>query len=192
MNSHDSEPFRKLVSDVMSFYGKDVSSFVFDVWWNACRPFDYEQVCKAFTAHATDPDHGQFAPKPADIVRQLAGTKTDQSLRAWSKVHSAMSEVGAYADVCFDDPAIHRVIEDMGGWPKMCRAPLTELSYMQHRFCESYRAYAGRTDYEAPLMLAGDTKRDGYASRGLEAPKPTMIGIQNCLQKLQALKGGVL
>lgn len=175
---HDDKPkFKNLLTDAMSFYRQDVSVFALSVWWQACEGFDFEQVAKAITAHATDPDRGQFAPKPADIVRQLAGTKTDKAMLAWGKAFDAASRVGAYTDVVFDDPAIHATIEDLGGWPKFCRTETSELSYLQHRFAESYRAYVGRESYDFPRRLTGDRSPDEvYAKRGLPAPKPAVIG----------------
>jgi len=181
--------FQRLITDAMAFYGKDVSEFALSVWWQACETFDFEQVAKAFTAHAMDSDRGQFVPKPADIVRQLGGTKTDASLRAWSKLHSAMSDVGAYTDVAFDDAIIHRVVEDMGGWAKLCRLPIDDLSYVQHRFCESYRSFAGRDDFSYPRSLGGDRSNDGlWAKRGLEPPKPTLIGDKEKAMRVYMLK----
>ena|SRR3990167_8917220 len=171
--------FSALITDVMAFYGKDMSEFAVSVWWQACKDFDMEQIRKAMTRHATDAEHGQFAPKPADIVRQLAGTKTDKSMIAWGKVHEAMARVGAYQDVCFDDAAIHAAVADCGGWVKMCRTNTNtdELSYLQHRFCQSYQAYAGRDDFDYPHLLGGDRSPDElYAKRGLPAPAPVMLG----------------
>ena len=120
--------FVTLLTDVLGYYRQPVSEFTLSIWWQASQPFSLEQVSKALTAHATDPDKGQFAPKVADLVRIVAGTKTDRSLLAWGRVHDAMSDVGAYRDVDFGDGAIHAAITDMGGWPKMCRTELAELS----------------------------------------------------------------
>ena len=175
----DSEKLRfgEALTDVMGFYKQDVSPFALSVWWQACQGFDFEQVAKAMTAHAMDPDRGQFAPKPADIVRQLSGTRTDKAMLAWGKAFDAASRVGAYTDVVFDDPAIHAAIEDLGGWPKFCRTETAELSYLQHRFSESYRAYVGRESFDFPRRLTGDRSPDEvYAKRGLPAPKPAVIG----------------
>lgn len=177
MTSSERKELALYLTDALSYWKADVSQFTLQVWISACDGFTLEQVKKAIVQHATDPDRGQFAPKVADIVRQLVGTKTDMSLRAWSKVHSAMSDVGAYSSVVFDDPVIHRVIEDLGGWPKLCRTPVDDLSYVQHRFCEAYRAYAGRGDFEYPPCLIGDHADAGaYAKRGLPPPKPVPIG----------------
>lgn len=176
MNQNEQFQFSKLVSDVLGYYRQDASVFTLSVWWQGCQPFSFEQVSKALTAHATDPDKGQFAPKVADIVRQLAGTKTDRSLLAWGRVHDAMNSVGAYQDVDFGDNAIHAAIMDLGGWVKLCRTELTEMSFLQHRFCEMYRAYQTAGTAEIPA-LAGDRSPDAmYLKRGLPAPKPVQIG----------------
>lgn len=169
--------FAQLITDVLAYYRQDASRFVLDLWWNACRHFDLEQVRKAMQRHATDPEHGRFAPKVADLVRILAGTTTDRASLAWGKVLEAMSSVGAYTDVVFDDPAIHAAADDMGGWPKMCRTELKELGLLQHRFMQSYRAYAERGQFDYPKRLGGDRSPDSeYEKAGLKPPRPALIG----------------
>jgi len=178
MVEQDRKRFVQLITDVLAFYRQDVSDFAVSVWWEACKGFDFEQVSKALTAHAMDPEHGQYAPKPADLVRKLAGTPTDRALVAWGKVYEAMGSVGAYQDVVFDDPIIHAVVEELGGWPAVCRIKTDELSYLQHRFTEAYRVHARMPavlDY--PRVLVGDrSSNDVYAMRGLPAPKPQVVG----------------
>lgn len=156
MNTGDKPQFQKLITAVLAFYRQDVSEFALQVWWAACEAFDIEQVRKALNAHAIDPDRGQFAPKPADIVRALQGTRTDQARVAWGKLFDAMQRVGAYQSVVFDDPIIHIVVNDIGGWQKLCRSSLDDLSYQEHRFCESYRAYVARPVAEYPAKLLGE------------------------------------
>jgi hypothetical protein len=91
-------------------------------------------------------------------------------------VYDSLCTVGAYTDVCFDDPAIHAAITDCGGWVKMCRSTNDDLSYLQHRFCQSYQAYASRQEYDAPTVLIGDRgPNELYEKRGLPPPKPRMI-----------------
>jgi hypothetical protein len=166
-----------LVTDALAYYRQPVSTFTLQVWLQACQPFSMEQVTKAMSAHATDPERGQFAPKVADIIRILQGTHTDRAQLAWGKALEAMSRVGAYTDVVFDDPAIHACIEDLGGWPKVCRTETKELSYLQHRFCESHKAYTGRGQFEYPQRLAGDRSPDDvWAKKGLKPPRPALVG----------------
>lgn len=177
--------FQTLLTDVMAFYGKDVSPFALEVWWSACRQFEMSRVRRALTRHAMDADRGQFAPKPADVVRQLQGTTTDKAALAWGKAIDAAGRVGAYADVVFDDPAIHAAIVDLGGWPKFCRVETKDLSYQQHRFQQSYAAYADREAFDHPSILYGDRSPDDvYAKRGLPPPQPVMIGRTDVCQRL--------
>ncbi len=176
-----------LVTDALAYYRQPVSEFTLSVWWNACQPFTLEQVNKAMTAHATDPERGVFAPKVADIVRILAGTHTDRALLAWGKTLDAMSRVGAYADVVFDDPAIHATVEDLGGWKKICRSDMKDLSYLQHRFCECHKAYVGRGNFAYPRMLMGDRSPDEeWAKKGLLPPKPALVGNPETAKQVYA------
>lgn len=177
MNADDKKRFGNLIAEVMAFYKQEISTFALNVWWQACEGYSFEQCSKAITAHAMDAEKGVFPPKPADIVRQLSGTATDRALMAWGKVFDAMGRVGAYTDVVFDDAVIHAVVTDLGGWVKICRSELAELSYLQHRFTESYRTYAQRGIGDYPRRLVGDRSSDDtYMMRGLPPPKPAVVG----------------
>lgn len=190
MNPSDKPALVAMVTDALAYYGKPVSTFTLQVWVQACSPFSIEQVSKALTAHATDAERGQFAPKVADIVRILSGTATDRASLAWGKVLEAMSSVGAYTDVVFDDPAIHAAADDMGGWPKMCRTEIKELGLLQHRFMQSYRAYTERGQFDYPRRLGGDRSPDSeYEKAGLKLPRPALIG-DPCRAKLVYQGGG--
>ena len=96
---------------------------------------------------------------------------------AWGKVHEAMSAVGAYQDVVFDDPAIHAVVDDLGGWPKLCWSEIKDLGYIQKRFCDGHKAYTGRGEFAYPRRLMGDRSPDDtWAAKGLEPPRPALVG----------------
>lgn len=177
MTNNDKADFYRLISDALGYWKQDVSEYAMIVWWNGCQQYELEQVAKALSNHATDPDRGQFAPKVADIVRVLQGTKTDRSLIAWGKVMDAMSSVGAYQDVIFDDAAIHAAIQDIGGWSKMCRTSTDELSYLQHRFSQSHKAYTERVSFDYPKRLNGDRSPDiEYEKKNIPLPRPAIVG----------------
>lgn len=177
METRDRAGLYKIVSDVMGYYKQDASEFTLKVWWEACKGYDFEQVSKALTGHAIDPDRGQFPPKVADIVRQISGTKTDRAVLAWGKLFEAMQRVGQYQDVVFDDPAIHAAVTDLGGWTRICQTQESEISYLQHRFCELHRAYVGRGQFEFPRMLGGTRSPDHeYLGRNIPVPQPVFIG----------------
>lgn len=189
MRTDQIDEFTDLLTDVMAYYTKDTSAFMVNVWWDACANFDLEQIQKALQRHATDPERGQFAPKVADIVKVLSGTTTDRAALAWGKVFEAIGSVGAMQDVVFDDPAIHAVIEDLGGWPKVCRTETKEISYLQHRFQESHKAYTERGDFAFPRRLHGARDPDSaYESYGLPLPRPALVGDRE--RAIAVLKNG--
>jgi Domain of unknown function (DUF6475) len=191
MQASDRSEFTKLIGDVMAYNRQDCSEFLMQVWWQAMQPFELSQVRKAMSLHAADPDRGQFAPKVADIVRALGGTSTDRAQLAWGKTFEAMARVGAYTDVVFDDAVIHAVIEDLGGWPKVCRIETDELSYLQHRFMQGYRSYAARgSELRYPRALRGDRSPDEEFTRlKMLPPKPALIGDVEQARRVYAQGG---
>ncbi len=177
MKATEKQQFAEMVTAALAYYKQDASPFVMQVWWTALEGFELEQVSKALTAHLIDAEKGLYAPKIADMARVLQGTTTDRATLAWGKVFGALSSVGAWSDVVFDDPAIHAAIVDCGGWVKMCRSDMDELSYLQHRFCASHKAYTGRGQFEYQRLLVGDHGSESdFAKRGLKLPKPAIVG----------------
>lgn len=171
----DKTKILEVLGGVYDFYGKDFSEFAGQVWLQACAGFSAEQVSKALSAHLMDPEHGQFMPKPADIVRQLQGTRSDRSLLAWGKVLDAIQRVGAYQSVVFDDPTIHAVIEDCGGWVAICRGEMNALPFLEKRFCDSYKAYAARGVPAYTAVLPGVHALEN-AVKGHRPADPVLIG----------------
>ncbi|HLP99185.1 MAG TPA: DUF6475 domain-containing protein [Sideroxyarcus sp.] len=172
----DYERFRTLIADVHGFYGKDVSSFALTVWWEAMKPFDMDAVAQAMNRHVMNPDSGQFMPKPADIVKMLQGSTQDSALRAWAKVDKAVRHVGTWDDVAFDDPIIHRVLHDMGGWIAMGHKTEDEWPFVAKEFENRYRAFKTRNERpEYPPVLIGLAGANNRM-QGQKVAPPTLIG----------------
>lgn len=177
MKPTDRKDFALLIAGVYAYHRQPCSDALITMYWRGCQRWDLEQVTKAIDRLTCDPEAGKFPPKIGDLTRVLEGTATDRAALAWGKVHEAMSAVGAYTDVVFDDPAIHAVLEDLGGWPKVCRMDVKELGYLQHRFQEGHRAYTGRGTFDFPRRLMGDRSPDSaYALKGLPPPRPALVG----------------
>lgn len=183
MRDPDRGKFFEVLQGVHDFYGREMSVFAGQVWWQACAGFELERVTKAFSGHLMDAERGQFMPKPADIVRLLDGTRTDRSLIAWGKVFDAMRSVGAYQSVAFDDAAIHAAVEDCGGWTQMCRGKLDELPFLQKRFCDAYRAYVARGGFPYPAKLLGEHEASNRL-RGHQTAPPVLIGDRGAAQRV--------
>ncbi|MFO0207809.1 MAG: DUF6475 domain-containing protein, partial [Betaproteobacteria bacterium] len=109
-----------MLSAVAAVYGREITPEVTAIYWAALAPYDLGAVRQAFDRHVRNPDAGQFLPKPADLIRMLGGTTADSAMQAWAKVEKAIRRVGGHESVVFDDALIHRCIDDMGGWVKVC------------------------------------------------------------------------
>lgn len=134
--------FASLITALADYYEKTLSKGVLSLYWEGLRQYDYEAIEKAAWAHTQLPDEaGRWMPKVSDINKMLTGRTTDQSQIAWSKVDRAVRTVGPYSDVAFDDPIIHRVISDMGGWVAICGKEEKEWPFIAKEFSTRYQAF---------------------------------------------------
>jgi hypothetical protein len=142
MRSDDKPVFAAHLTNLLATYGRGVTVGVIDVWWGVLEPFELGDVSRAFSRYVGDPDQGRYPPVPASIVAQLRPGAKAQSLRAFDVVVKAMAEVGPYRSVVFDDPLIHAVVEDLGGWPHINATwTLEELKFRSQEFCTRYEGY---------------------------------------------------
>lgn len=177
MQPEDRQPFADLLGQVMAYYGRDASEFLLDVFWTGLKMHEFEDVSRALSLHARDPDHGQFAPKVADITRLLEGSTASQGMQAWSKVEAAVKSVGAYKTVVFDDPLIHVVLVEMGGWTELCRSRVDELPFKARDFERRYSAYRLRREMPAFLpRLAGEHEANNRLNGCAHEVTPVLIG----------------
>lgn len=99
-------------------------------------------------------------PMPAEIREYCLGTrKEDLDLRvakAVTKIKKAIGSAGMYTTVAFDDPIIHLVIRDFGGWTKLCEKDLDEFeNLLKWDLPKLYKAYASRKNADIPTLLEG-------------------------------------
>jgi hypothetical protein len=176
MQADDLEMFQESIEQVYAFYGKDCSRFALDVWWQALKPFDLRAIQDALGRHCVNPDNGQFMPKPADVMRMMEGSTLDSAVQAWTKIERAITSVGTYQTVVFDDPLIHRVISDMGGWPAFGQKSVDEWPFVGKEFQTRYRGYKSRREIpEYPPKLVGLIDGENV-QHGFQEQKPVLIG----------------
>lgn len=146
------------------------------IYWQGLKDLDLQAVRHALNTHVQNPDTGQFMPKIADVRRMLGGTTQDSALRAWAKIDKAVRHVGSYASVAFDDPLIHRVLHDMGGWVGLSSKSEDEWPFVAKEFENRYRGYAMRNERpEYPPVLTGIAEAENVR-RGLRSDPPRLIG----------------
>jgi hypothetical protein len=163
---------------------------VIDLYWSALQQFDLSAVRQAFDRHVKSPDAGQYMPKPADLIRMLGGTSQDTAMQAWAKVERAVRRVGGHESVVFDDAIIHRCVEDIGGWIKLCATTEEDLPFRARDFQVLYRGFAMRREAPPyPAHLIGRFEAQNRMA-GQKVAEPVLIGNpHDCRQVLRLSTG---
>lgn len=184
----DRPAFSGLLGGCMeAVYDRTVTPAMMDIWFSALAAYPMDEVRGAFTRHVTDPDRGQFAPKPADIIRAIDGGGDGRALAAWTQVDKAIRHVGGWRSVCFDDPLIHACVADMGGWLALCGTATDELPFKQQEFAKRYRALMLAPPKSYPPHLIGRAEA-GNSTTGHRVEPPLLLGDAG--RAAQVLLGG--
>lgn len=178
MREHEKADFAIMMTAVAELYSKKMSSASLSIYWAALERFSLVDIRRAITQHVNNADVGQFMPKPADIVRYLEGDSQTHALQAWSKVESAIRHIGSYDSIAFDDPIIHRVIADMGGWIKVCSISIKEMPFCSQEFIKRYQGYLHRKPAKYPKYLVGGLEHGNQTNSydGIVNTVPVLIG----------------
>ncbi len=167
MQTHDLVKFTALLAELGERYGKFISEQLIDSYWQVLKVFDWEDVKFAFEAHLHNLHYGQFFPKPIDIVDFIEENGKARALSAWVIVARTMQQVGIYQSVVFDDSLIHVVVEEMGGWIKLCAMTNDDLPFRAREFQKRYLGFVTRKPARYPKCLYGlsacENAKNGYA-----------------------------
>lgn len=188
MHMKDKADFAEMMVVLSEYYGKAVSDAMIEMYWQGLQMYDIQAIREAFNRHVANPDSGQWMPKIADVAKMLGGTSQDAALQAWAKVDKAIRHVGTYSDVAFDDPLIHRVIHDMGGWIGFGAKTEDEWPFVAKEFENRYRGYRMRSERpDYPKVLTGIS--NAHNSRnGHKLDAPRLIG--NVDKATRVISGG--
>jgi hypothetical protein len=172
----DAERFGSALAACMTLYNRPLTPDVLELYTRALARYDTDDVLRALEVHLLDPDVGQYAPKPADLVRRIAGSNTTVSARAWARVVEAVRLVGSWESVVFDDPLIHACVEQMGGWVKLCQMTEDEIPFRGKDFERLYLGYKQQAAIpHYPPRLIGKAEASNR-ERGFNVQPPIMIG----------------
>jgi Domain of unknown function (DUF6475) len=176
MNQSDAKQFALWMTTLGELYGKNISTTLNEIYWKILKDFDFQQVQIAFRYHISNPNGGQYMPKPADIVRIIQGTAEEKALDAWTQVERAIRYIGCYDSVNFEDPYIHGVIEDMGGWIALCATKLTEMPFRANEFQKRYmHCTAIKSEFPNQVTTLPGIIAHQNQQLGFPAPAPQKI-----------------
>lgn len=120
-------------------YDKPVSAAFCEAFFEVVQHYPLAAVQSAMHKHLTDPDSGQFPPKPADILKNMQGTGGSKSAYAWGLVLKAI-RAGANSPQFPNDPAIRPAIHSLGGWQRLKMMDWKDEPFLAKRFEEVYGA----------------------------------------------------
>ena len=97
----------------------------------------------------------KWMPKPSEI-REACGAQTsiDRPTLSWQAVRQAITTIGAYDSVDFDDPTINACLRSMGGWEQVTEWASDDIHWRERDFLRNYAALLGvslRSEQTAPL-----------------------------------------
>ena len=176
MKSNDVFEFYQIWEATGELYNIKPSKMAVELAFNSLSDFDLKDVARAIHFHIQNPDSGRFMPKPADIIKQIKGDTKTQSLTGWSQVEYAISRVGKYRSVTFDDPITMRVIEEMGGWIKICTTTTDEMPFVRNEFTARYSGYSVRGVDSYPARLLGIADAENIKDHPDHVEPPMLIG----------------
>lgn len=182
MGRDDAEQFAQAWAGAWDVYGRNCTSASIRLSFRALQDLALDAVLPALHAHLNENPNNP--PTPASIRQRIEGDPETRIHLAWSKFRQSVMRAGPYRSVIFDDPIIHAVVRDLGGWIACNDWQETELPFREQDFRRAYRAYIKSGQFPYPPKLAGiaDT-HNGAAGFAQEAPM--LIGNkQACLRVL--------
>lgn len=187
------QKFAALFTGLADYYKDEVSQASLKIYWEGLKHFDYEALEQAAWAHTQLPDEsGHWMPRVDSLRRMLEGRTTDQAQVAWSKVDRAVRTVGPYWDVAFDDPIIHRVIADMGGWVQINNSEDKNWPFVAKEFVNRYQSFkmTGQQPEHERYLIGMATAQN--QSAGIYTDKPNVRLLGNVDKARQIASGTVV
>jgi len=189
-NIEEKRRFASLMVALADYYKQEISKGVMALYWEGLKQCDFAAIEKAAWSHTQSPDEsGRWMPKISDLTKVLQGSTKDQASLAWSKVDRAIRTVGTYTDVAFDDPLIHRVIQDMGGWVHIGSKDDDAWPFVAKEFENRYRGYKMKDEKpDYPRKMVGIASSQNGA-QGIQFNAGTVL-IGDEQKAIAVIKGG--
>lgn len=203
-NKQDRAAFLERFMGLCELFSKETNEFNTKVYFRALSRFDVQDVVRGIDKAIV---RCKFFPKPVELIELIEGSPEDAAEVEASKVWTAITRVGAYRSVVFDNAVTAAVVEQgFGGWVKLCSEMRAEdEKWFRKDFCKTYASFsrqnvrhfgelAGRTaianeahfkPHKEQIALIGDA---GKAQAALEMEKQqhgskiTMLLQNSCKQ----------
>lgn len=169
----EAEALVSMLDTAGKIFRTQITKEEFKFWILSLDSYPFEDVRRAIIRYSHE---GKRMPIPSEIIEMIDGSKDDQALSALMKVEYAMNKHSGYDTVIFDDPIIHAVIIELGGWIRLSRLSENELIWWKKDFKERYQHHLRMgIQQEIPLKLLGIFDQTNIPL-GLDPRKPAIVG----------------
>lgn len=166
MNESHKREFATLIAALAETFGRDASSATQLGYWLGLKDLSLEDVTRAVTTAMRDSKRMPVPVELRDIA--LGGSAESRAIAAWTLFANAVSRVGGYRSVSFEDRTINAVVRSLGGWEYVCDLSVEEFDkWLRMNFLKAYEALAGKPigdEAGAPLLglTAKTNQRNGH------------------------------
>jgi len=189
MDESHKQEFAAMMYAFGDVYEVDFSKIMLGMWFDALGEYDINQIAGSIKRFMQNPDPTYGKPKPNDLIRLITGTSSDSSAIAWTKFDKALRMVGVYSSVCFDDPIIHKVIRDMGGWISFEGKDDDEWPFISNDFKARYKAYKTKKDTDGGGGYLVGVVEATNRRQGFSFDLPLLIGDKEKAKNVLELVG---
>lgn len=185
MEQRDFAEFATTLAGLGEIFGKEVSAMMQQTYWAVLRRMSLSDFKMAVGIHL---ETGKWFPKPAELIETVIPDVKSKAVIAFDRLIDALNSTGTYNSVVFDDPAIHSVVEAMGGWVELGAKEQNDV-WFRKEFERLYPIYCKKIHADGvvgvPLRLVGRCELS-QNQKGTEVQPPKMIGDTSkidCWQK---------
>ena len=175
MTDSDFLEFATYLTGTAEVFDAQLSKVKIDFYFNALKDLTIAEINTAINHIVRT---SRFFPKPAEIREAVYGKPEDRAVIAVDKIQNALRGVGGYQTICFDDPIIHLIIQNYGGWVKLSDITQDEWKWLKKEFIKHYQVYASRGVSLTPIpqTLSGIHEKVNTAN-GLSWPQENTVMI---------------
>lgn len=146
----DRQDFARIIGRLFLAFHVEATVALISVYWEALKDLPMPGIQSAVAKIIQNKADG-YRPVPGQIRKEVFGDIQPRAMIAWQQLNQAIMSVGAYRDPTFDDPAIGAIVQQHGGWIRICGMPSDE-------FDNWFRKYFF-ADYETIRSHAGELKQ---------------------------------
>lgn len=175
MKKEDKKEFGKILVVTGEIYDKQITASLIKVYFEVLKDYTLDELKRALELHIKDREEGKFFPRPSNFINQIEADEGVLAILAWDKAYKGIKQGAYYDTMIFDDPVIHMVITQMGGWIEFSDLLIKDTPYRRAEFIKLYKHFQ-KHPIDAPKRLAGfhemNNRREGYLK---DIPEPLMI-----------------